>query len=81
MGLGPVHAISELINRSDRKLEQFSAIEINEAFAVQVLACVKQLKEHGMEIPKNRLNPRGGSIALGHPVGATGARLTGSLIH
>ena len=52
------------------------AVEINEAFAAQVIACQRSLN-----IPAEKLNPRGGAIALGHPIGATGARITTTLIH
>ena len=67
MGLGPVHAIRQLKNPS---LDRFDAIEINEAFAAQVLACVQEL-----ELTGDRINTHGGAIALGHPIGASGARL------
>ncbi|MBV6500762.1 MAG: putative acetyl-CoA acyltransferase [Prosthecobacter sp.] len=86
MGLGPVRAIDLLLHRSGRQLDDMDVIEINEAFAAQVLAvrqCLKNpasARRAGLEQPlgdlrEDRLNPRGGSIALGHPVGATGARL------
>ena len=73
MGLGPVHAIRKLGVR----LEDFDSIEINEAFAAQALACLKELKLTGDE----RVNPDGGAIAVGHPIGATGARLVVHLAH
>jgi acetyl-CoA acetyltransferase family protein len=86
MGLGPVRAIDLLLHRSGRQLDDLDVIEINEAFAAQVLAvrqCLKNpasARRAGLEQPlgdlrEDQLNPRGGSIALGHPVGATGARL------
>jgi acetyl-CoA acetyltransferase len=76
MGLGPVAAIQKLKLGS---LDDFDVIEINEAFAAQVLAVLKHLQQ---PIDPAKLNPRGGAIALGHPVGATGARLVQSaLIH
>lgn len=86
MGLGPVRAIGELLHRTGVKLDQLDVIEINEAFAAQVLAVLKCLKDpvHARqagldaapgEVDDFRLNPCGGAIALGHPVGATGARL------
>lgn len=86
MGLGPVRAMDALLHRSGHSLEDFDVFEINEAFAAQVLAvrqCLKNpasARRAGLEqplgdLPEARLNPRGGSIALGHPVGATGARL------
>ncbi len=86
MGLGPVQAIAAANARAGRTLEDADLIEINEAFAAQVLAVLKAIKEPkyakkaGLdapigEIPEEKLNRRGGAIALGHPVGATGARL------
>jgi len=71
MGLGPYFAIDKLgIN-----IKNMDLVEINEAFAAQVLACQKLIKQKHAEIPDEKLNVNGGSIALGHPVGATGARL------
>jgi len=70
MGLGPVFAIQKAEKESGLKLADADLVEINEAFAAQVLACGKL-----MPLPHDRLNVNGGSIALGHPVGATGARL------
>ena len=67
MGLGPVSAI----RKTGRSAETADIIEINEAFAAQVLSVVKQLGD----VPREKLNVNGGAIALGHPVGATGARL------
>lgn len=71
MGLGPVHAIRRLIGKG---LDRFDAIEINEAFAAQVLACLRELK-----LEPDAINPNGGAIAVGHPIGASGARLVGHL--
>jgi acetyl-CoA C-acetyltransferase len=76
MGLGPVYAIRRLCERFGRKLEDFETVEINEAFAAQVLACIKEL---GLE--EARVNPQGGAIAIGHPIGASGARLVAHLAH
>lgn len=76
MGIGPVPAIRRLLERSGRALEAYGRVEINEAFAGQVLACQKHLR-----IDEERLNPLGGSIALGHPIGCTGARITVTLLH
>ena len=76
MGLGPVGAIRKLCAITGWKLEDVDAIEINEAFAAQVLGCVKEL---GADIEK--LNQRGGAIALGHPIGASGARVLVTLLH
>jgi acetyl-CoA C-acetyltransferase/acetyl-CoA acyltransferase len=87
MGLGPVFAIAEAERRTSLTLDHADLIEINEAFAAQVLACLRCLKSDEFaqqflkrdrclgKIEKDRLNVNGGAIALGHPVGATGARL------
>jgi acetyl-CoA C-acetyltransferase len=72
MGIGPVFAIPKLLERAGKKVEDIDLWELNEAFAVQVLYCRDQLG-----IPDDRLNVDGGAIALGHPYGMTGARLTG----
>jgi acetyl-CoA C-acetyltransferase len=76
MGIGPVPAIRRLLERTGRALDEYGRVEINEAFAGQVLACQKHLR-----IDEERLNPLGGSIALGHPIGCTGARITVTLLH
>ena len=76
MGLGPVGAIRKLCSITGWALEDVDAIEINEAFAAQVLGCVREL---GSDIEK--LNQRGGAIALGHPIGASGARVLVTLLH
>jgi len=92
MGIGPVQAIAAANARSGLSLEDADLIEINEAFAAQVLAVLKAVQQPeyarkaGLEnplgeIPLEKLNPRGGSIALGHPVGATGARLVLSALN
>jgi acetyl-CoA acetyltransferase len=76
MGLGPVYAIQRLLEKLTLTLEDAEIVEINEAFAAQVLAVLRKLKDMGMGvIPDERLNVNGGAIALGHPVGASGARL------
>ena len=86
MGLGPVRAMDAVLHRTGMKLDDMDIIEINEAFAAQVLAVRQCLKDPASarragldgplgDIPDEKLNPRGGSIALGHPVGASGARL------
>jgi acetyl-CoA C-acetyltransferase/acetyl-CoA acyltransferase len=92
MGLGPVFAIDKLLKMTGLKLSDIPLVEINEAFAAQVLACVKAMassafaKEHldggnpVGEVDMDRLNVNGGGIALGHPVGATGARLVLTLL-
>ena len=93
MGLGPVHASTPILKRHGLKLNDLDAWEINEAFAAQVLACLAAWKEDkycreqlGLEgamgeIDMERLNVDGGAIALGHPVGASGARIVLHLLH
>ncbi|MGB7560597.1 MAG: thiolase family protein [Candidatus Acidiferrales bacterium] len=76
MGIGPVPAVRKLLERTGTKLEDYAAIELNEAFAAQVLACDRDL-----HFPRERLNPNGGAIALGHPIACTGARIMTTLIH
>lgn len=92
MGLGPVYATAKVLQQTGLSMDDFDLIEINEAFAAQVIACEKALaskefaaSELGMsaavgEIPRSRLNVHGGAIALGHPVGTTGARLVLTLL-
>ncbi|MFT4823436.1 MAG: 3-oxoadipyl-CoA thiolase [Halioglobus sp.] len=72
MGLGPVGAIRKVLQRTGLTLDDMDVIEINEAFAAQVLGCMKQLQ---LREDDPRINPNGGAIALGHPLGASGARL------
>jgi acetyl-CoA acyltransferase len=72
MGIGPVTATRKALERAGLSLSDIDIIELNEAFAAQVLACVQELK-----IPLDRLNLQGGALALGHPLGASGARITG----
>ena len=76
MGLGPVHAIRKLCRNHGWNADQFDTIEINEAFAVQTLACQRELK-----LNPDRVNVNGGAIAVGHPIGASGARLAVHLAH
>jgi acetyl-CoA C-acetyltransferase len=76
MGLGPVEAIRGVCGRAGWALDEVEAIEINEAFAVQTLGCA-----HLLRIDPERLNRRGGAIALGHPIGASGARVLTTLLH
>jgi acetyl-CoA acyltransferase len=75
-GIGPVPAIRKALNLAGLQLDQIDLIELNEAFAAQVLAVLRELP-----IDTARLNVNGGAIALGHPLGCTGAKLTASLIH
>lgn len=76
MGLGPIGAIRKLCEETGWKLSDVDAVEINEAFAVQTLACARELK-----LDLEKLNQRGGAIALGHPIGASGARVLVTLLH
>lgn len=76
MGVGPVPATRQVLKKAGLKLEDIDLIEINEAFAAQAVYCIKEL---GLDMEKTNVN--GGAIALGHPVGATGARLMTTLLH
>jgi acetyl-CoA acyltransferase len=75
MGLGPVYAIPKVLKMTGLKLDDISVIELNEAFACQALSVIK---EAGLDISK--INPNGGAVALGHPLGCTGAKLTATII-
>ena len=75
-GIGPVPAVRKVLKQAGLSLDQIDLIELNEAFAAQVLACLKELP-----IDPGRLNVNGGAIALGHPLGCTGARLTATILH
>lgn len=75
MGLGPAYAIPAVLKKTGLKLKDIDLIEINEAFAVQVIACLRLLASSVGEIDIDRLNVNGGAIAVGHPVGVTGSRL------
>jgi acetyl-CoA C-acetyltransferase len=93
MGLGPVHAITPLLTRHQLQLADLDCMEINEAFAAQLLGCLKAwkdteycqkslgLSEAFGDMDLNKVNPDGGAIALGHPVGASGARVVLHLLH
>jgi acetyl-CoA C-acetyltransferase len=76
MGIGPVPAVRRLLERQKLRLEEIDLVELNEAFAAQVIACDRELK-----FDAERLNVNGGSIALGHPIGCTGVRITTTLLH
>ncbi len=76
MGLGPIEAIPAALARAGLRSEDLASIELNEAFAAQSLACVRALR-----LDPARVNPAGGAIALGHPLGCTGAKLTATLVH
>jgi acetyl-CoA C-acetyltransferase len=93
MGLGPVHASTPVLNRHRLALNDIDYWEINEAFAAQVLGCVEAWKDDDYcknalnldapmgELDQSRLNVDGGSVAIGHPVGASGARIVLHLLH
>jgi acetyl-CoA C-acetyltransferase len=76
MGIGPVPAVRSLLDRQELALADVDLIELNEAFAAQVIACDRELK-----FDVDRLNVNGGAIALGHPIGCTGVRITTTLLH
>jgi len=76
MGIGPVPAVRQLLERNDITLADVDVIELNEAFAAQVIACEREL-----EFDRARVNPNGGAISLGHPIGCTGARIVVTLLH
>ncbi len=80
MGIGPVPAVHKVLARTGLRLDQMDLIELNEAFACQVLACVKGWGL-SMDALEDRLNVNGSGISLGHPVGATGARILATLLH
>ena len=75
MGIGPAYAIPKALKKSGLKIEDMDVIEINEAFAAQVLADIKELDKQGIHIDPEQINPNGGAISLGHPNGATGGRM------
>jgi len=77
MGIGPVYSTRKLLSRLGMSLDEFGIVELNEAFAAQVLACVDEMPEFEIR----RMNPNGGAIALGHPLGCSGARLVTTLLH
>ncbi|HKO02795.1 MAG TPA: acetyl-CoA C-acetyltransferase, partial [Thermoanaerobaculia bacterium] len=76
MGIGPVPATKKLLNETGLTLDDIDLIELNEAFAAQVIACDREL-----HFDAAKLNVNGGAISLGHPIGATGARITTTLLH
>jgi acetyl-CoA acyltransferase len=76
MGIGPVEAVPRVLKKADMKLTDIDLIELNEAFAAQSLAVIRTL-----ELNKEITNVNGGAIALGHPLGCTGAKLTVQIIH
>jgi acetyl-CoA C-acetyltransferase len=76
MGIGPVPALQKMQDKHNLRLHEFGLVELNEAFAAQVLACDRELSFN-----RDRLNVNGGAIALGHPIGCTGTRITVTLLH
>lgn len=76
MGIGPAFAIPATLKKAGLQIKDIDIFEINEAFASQAVYCVEKLG-----IPKEKLNPKGGAIALGHPLGMTGARMMVTLFH
>ena len=76
MGLGPIPSIKEALIKAQWQMEDIDLFEINEAFAAQTLAVIRELK-----IPEEKVNVNGGAIALGHPIGASGSRIVATLIH
>jgi len=80
MGMGPVTAIPKALKKAGLTIDQIGLIELNEAFAAQVLAVLRELAKNGFEIDPARVNVNGGAIALGHPLGCTGSKLTATLL-
>ena len=78
MGIGPVPATAKALHRADLKFAQLDLIELNEAFAAQVLACTREW--HFSQSDFERMNVNGSGISLGHPVGATGGRILATLL-
>lgn len=76
MGIGPVPAVRRAMEKAGRSLDEVGVIELNEAFAAQALVVMKEL-----DLDPDRVNPDGGAIALGHPIGATGAAITAKILY
>jgi acetyl-CoA acyltransferase len=76
MGIGPVPAVKKLLAKNKLKIEDIDVFELNEAFAAQALHCIRELG-----IPLDKANPNGGAIALGHPLGVSGARMVGTILY
>lgn len=76
MGMGPVEASRKALQRAGLTMKDMEVVEINEAFAIQAIACSREL-----DVPEDKLNVNGGAIAIGHPLGASGARIVGTLVH
>jgi acetyl-CoA acyltransferase len=78
--MGPVTAIPKALKKAGLTIDQIGLIELNEAFAAQALAVLRELAKNGFEIDPERVNVNGGAIALGHPLGCTGSKLTATLL-
>src|SRR5260370_41289895 len=78
MGLGPIEASRQALRRAGMSIDDIDVVEINEAFAAQVIPSARAL---GIDPFSDKLNPHGGAIALGHPFGMTGARITTTLLN
>ncbi|MBC7872414.1 MAG: thiolase family protein, partial [Ferruginibacter sp.] len=76
MGIGPVPATQKALQRAGLQVRDLDLVELNEAFASQSIACIKEL---GLD--KNKVNVNGGAIAIGHPLGCSGVRISGTLVH
>ncbi|MFL5350243.1 MAG: thiolase family protein [Hyalangium sp.] len=76
MGIGPIPAVKKLLAKNKLKIEDIDVFELNEAFAAQALHCIRELG-----IPLDKVNPNGGAIALGHPLGVSGARMVGTILY
>jgi acetyl-CoA acyltransferase len=76
MGEGPIPAVKKALTRTGLRAPNVDLVELNEAFAVQALACVR-----GLDLDPTRVNVKGGAVALGHPIGASGARIVTTLLH
>ena len=76
MGMGPVSAVRKAVERASLSLSQIDLFELNEAFAAQMLACGKEL-----QLDESKVNVNGGAVALGHPIGASGARVLVTLLY
>jgi acetyl-CoA acetyltransferase len=76
MGIGPIPAVKKVLGQTNLGIDDIDLVELNEAFAAQVLPCMRELG-----IDHDRLNVNGGAIALGHPLGCSGARMVTTLVH
>jgi len=81
MGIGPSPAIKAILQRTKLSLKDIDHLEVNEAFAVQTLAVIKDLNQSGETVDESKFNANGGAIALGHPLAASGARITAHLVY